>query len=89
MQLCWSKPNDRVEIISNDKGNRTIPSCVALTDDERFIGDAAKNQVALDPNNTVFNAKRRIGRKFSEPSVQEEMKHWPFTGCNWTKRRIQ
>lgn len=70
--------NERVEIIPNDQGNRTTPSYVAFTDEERLIGDAAKNQVALNPQNTVFDAKRLIGRKFSDASVQADMKHWPF-----------
>lgn len=70
--------NDRVEIIANDQGNRTTPSYVAFTDTERLIGDAAKNQVAMNPVNTVFDAKRLIGRKFSDESVQSDMKHWPF-----------
>ncbi|XP_020231285.1 heat shock 70 kDa protein [Cajanus cajan] len=70
--------NDRVEIIPNDQGNRTTPSYVAFTDTERLIGDAAKNQVAMNPQNTVFDAKRLIGRRFSDASVQNDMKLWPF-----------
>ena len=70
--------DDRVEIIANDQGNRTTPSYVAFTDSERLIGDAAKNQTAMNPYNTVFDAKRLIGRKFSDSAVQGDMKHWPF-----------
>jgi len=68
----------KVEIISNADGNRTTPSYVAFTETERLIGDSAKNQVAMNPENTVFDAKRLIGRKFNEPAVQSDAKHWPF-----------
>ncbi|RKF58703.1 Heat shock 70 kDa protein [Erysiphe neolycopersici] len=70
--------DDRIEIIANDQGNRTTPSFVAFTDTERLIGDAAKNQVAMNPTNTVFDAKRLIGRKFADAEVQSDMKHFPF-----------
>jgi len=66
--------NDRVEILPNDQGNRTTPSYVAFTDNERLVGDAAKNQTAVNPTNTVFDAKRLIGRKFSDEIIQEDMK---------------
>jgi L1 cell adhesion molecule like protein len=70
--------DDRIEIIANDQGNRTTPSFVAFTDTERLIGDSAKNQVAMNPQNTVFDAKRLIGRKFADAEVQADMKHFPF-----------
>ncbi|CAC9496666.1 heat shock protein 70-related protein [Leishmania infantum JPCM5] len=70
--------NEQVDIIANDQGNRTTPSYVAFTETERLIGDAAKNQVAMNPSNTVFDAKRMIGRKFDDPDLQSDMKHWPF-----------
>ncbi|KNE61486.1 chaperone DnaK [Allomyces macrogynus ATCC 38327] len=77
--VAYMTPDGRVEVIPNEQGNRTTPSYVAFTSTERLIGDAAKNQAAMNPKNTVFDAKRLIGRRFDEPSVKKDMALWPFT----------
>ena len=74
--------NDRVEIIANDQGNRTTPSFVAFTSTERLIGDAAKNQAAINPVNTVYDAKRLLGREYNSTEVQKEVKTFPFKVSN-------
>ncbi|XP_057754487.1 heat shock 70 kDa protein 4-like isoform X2 [Arachis stenosperma] len=74
----WLEHHNRVEIIHNDQGNKTTPSYVAFTDKQRLIGDAAKNQAAINPTNTIFDAKRMIGRKFSDPNIQKDKLLWPF-----------
>ena len=73
----WWKDN-RCEIIANDQGNRTTPSYVAFTDKERIIGDGAKNQSSMNPENTVFDAKRLIGRDYDDSTLQGDLKHFPF-----------
>ena len=70
--------NDRVEIIASDVGNRTVPSWVSFTNEERLVGDSAKGVAATNVKNTVFDAKRLIGRQFDDPAVQKELKHYPF-----------
>ncbi|CAF4233732.1 unnamed protein product, partial [Rotaria sordida] len=70
--------NGKVEIIANEHGNRRTPSYIAFNKSSRLIGDEAKSQVALNPNNTIFNVKRLVDRKFDDPTVQNDMKHWPF-----------
>ncbi|KAG8928578.1 70-kilodalton heat shock protein [Tulasnella sp. 418] len=70
--------NDRVEIIANEQGNRKTPSFVAFTDTRRLLGDPARNQIAVNPRNTVFNAKRLIGRRYDDPEVRSDMRHYPF-----------
>ena len=74
--------NGKVEIIANDQGNRTTPSYVAFSENERLVGDSAKNQVSSNPTNTIFDAKRLIGRKYDDPAIQSDLKHWPFKVIN-------
>ena len=74
--------NGKTEILANEQGNRITPSYVAFTDDERLIGDAAKNQVATNPENTIFDIKRLIGLKYNDRSVQKDIKHLPFNVIN-------
>jgi len=70
--------NDHVEIIANDQGNRTTPSYVSFTQDERLIGEASKLSVSNNPKNTVFDTKRLIGKKFNDPNTQSDMKHFTY-----------
>ena len=74
--------NDRVEILASESGSRSIPSYVAFTESDRLIGDAAKSQAAGNTSNTIYDAKRLIGRKFSDPTVQEDIKRYPFKVVN-------
>ncbi|CCD23891.1 Hsp70 family ATPase KAR2 NDAI_0C02310 [Naumovozyma dairenensis CBS 421] len=74
--------NGKTEILANEQGNRITPSYVAFTDDERLIGDAAKNQIASNPTNTIFDIKRLIGLKYNDRSVQKDLKHLPFSVIN-------
>lgn len=78
--------NGRVEIIANDQGNRITPSYVAFTPEgERLVGDAAKNQLTSNPENTVFDVKRMIGREWSDSSIQHDIKFFPFKViCNFS-----
>lgn len=76
--IPYAPPLPTSPVIANDQGNRTTPSYVAFTSDERLIGDAAKNQAAMNPINTVFDAKRLIGRRFEDDEVKKDMKSWPF-----------
>ena len=70
--------NGKVDVIPNESGNRITPSVVAFTNKERLIGDAAKNQIVKNYKNTVYDAKRLIGRLYNDKEVQEDMKLWPF-----------
>lgn len=74
----WNPQTSRADVIANEFGERTTPSYVAFTDEERLIGSAAKNQASKNPENTVFDAKRLIGRQYDDPTVQKNRAHWPF-----------
>ena len=71
--------NGKVEIIANDQGNRVTPSYVAFSENERLVGDSAKNQASLNPENTLYDVKRLVGRKYDDPVVQSDSKFWPFS----------
>lgn len=79
--------HDRVEIITNDQGNRTTPSMVAFTDTERLIGEAAMNQFSMNPTNTIFDSKRLIGKRFSDATIQSDIKLWPFEVISGPKEK--
>ncbi|CAF5214652.1 unnamed protein product, partial [Rotaria magnacalcarata] len=74
--------NGKVEMIANEQDNRTTPSYVAFTDVERLIGNEAKSQAAMNSKNTIFDAKRLIGRKLDDPILKNDMKYWPFEIIN-------
>ena len=74
--------NGKMEILANEQGNRITPSYVAFTDEERLIGDAAKNQAASNTNNTIFDIKRLIGLQYNDPTVQRDIKHLPYKVVN-------
>lgn len=80
--------NDRCEIIANDQGNRTTPSYVAFTDSESLIGDPAKNQASMNPKNTVYDAKRLIGRDFNDRATQNDIKNFTFDVINKSGKPI-
>ena len=72
----------RAEVITNDRGNRTTPSYVSFSENERLVGDAAKNRVVKNLRNTLFDIKRLIGRRMDDSNVQSDEKHFPFKVIN-------
>jgi len=87
MVAVWK--DGKVDIIASESGNRTVPSYVSFTPDERIIGDAAKSMSSSNPTNTVFDAKRLIGRPFDDPLVQKDISNWPFKVVNDGNNRPQ
>jgi L1 cell adhesion molecule like protein len=87
MVAVWK--DNKVDIIASDSGNRTVPSYVSFTEEERIIGDAAKSMSSTNPRNTVFDAKRLIGRTFDDPIVQRDISNWPFKVVNDGNNRPQ
>ena len=87
MVAVWK--DGKVEIIASESGNRTVPSYVSFTEEERIVGEAAKSMSATNPKNTVFDAKRLIGRTFDDPIVQNDIKNWPFKVVNDGNNRPQ
>merc|ERR1712227_181289 len=80
--------NSKVELFYNEAGNRTTPSVVAFNDKERLVGDSAKNQSIINPENTVYDSKRMIGRNFSDETIQNDLKSWPFKVIRGKNDRI-
>ena len=80
--------NGMVEVIANDQGNRTTPSFVSFTSEERLIGDAAKSSASSNPKNTVYDAKRMIGRNFNDSAIQEEIKHFSYNVVNKNNKPV-
>ena len=80
--------NGMVEVIANDQGNRTTPSFVSFTSEERLIGDAAKSSASANPKNTVYDAKRMIGRNYNDTAIQEEIKHFSYNVVNKNNKPV-
>src|SRR5947209_6814076 len=74
----WNNSTNNVHIIPNEQGNNTTPSYVAFTNNEKLVGDVAKSQSVINPSNTIFDAKRLIGRSYSDPLIEGDKKLWPF-----------
>ncbi|KAD6796602.1 hypothetical protein E3N88_07498 [Mikania micrantha] len=75
---AWFDEHNRVEIFSNEQGNKITPSCVACNDTEVLVGEGVKNQITMNPINTIYDVKRIMGTRFSDIKLQNEMQSWPF-----------